>query len=293
MDRVIVTCALTGAQQGKEANPNLPTQPAEIVQQAVDAWNAGAAIIHIHARDPHNRATGDVAIFRQIVDGIRARGCDAVLNLSTGGAIAGLPLEERIAMVPALTPEIASFSVGSSLVGRWNAQAGCWERQFNLVQSYDDLALIARTLRAHGTRPELEVYDLSMLNNIEMLLEAGLLERPLWINLVTGIAGQNLRPTAKNLIFLLDLLPAESHWLVSAIGGRAHWQMAALALSLGGHVRTGLEDNVYLEKGVLAPDNAHLVEKIVRLARIIGRDPATPAEVRERLRLIDPREEPQ
>lgn len=108
MDRVIITCALTGAQQGKEANPNLPTQLGEIIQQAVDAWNAGAAVIHIHARDRNDRATADVNVFRQIVDGIRARGCDVVLNLSTGGAIAGLPLSERIAIVPALKPEVAS-----------------------------------------------------------------------------------------------------------------------------------------------------------------------------------------
>jgi len=285
MDKVIITCALTGAQQGKETNPNLPTQPEEIIQQSVDAWNAGAAIVHIHARDPNNRPTANVNIFRQIVDGIRAQGCDVVINLSTGGAIAGLSLEERIAVVPLLKPEIASFSVGSGMGGRWNSQTARWERQFNLVQSYDDLAFIGHTMLEHGTRPELEVYDLGMLNNIEMLVESGVLQRPLWVNLVTGIPGQNLRPSVKVVMYLVDNLPVDAYWQISAIGGQNHWYMAALALAMGGHVRTGLEDNLYLEKGVLASANAQLVEKLVHLSRLIGREPATPTEVRKFMQL--------
>jgi len=285
MDKVIITCALTGAQQGKEVNPNLPTQPEEIIRQSVDAWNAGAAIVHIHARDVNNRPTADANIFRRIVEGIRAQGCDVVLNLSTGGAIAGLSLEERVAIVPLLKPEIASFSVGSGMSGRWNSQTARWERQFNLVQSYDDLAAIARTMLEHGTRPELEVYDLGMLNNVDMLMEAGILQSPLWINLVTGIPGQNLRPSVKGVVHLVESMPHDACWQISAIGGQNHWRMAALALTMGGHVRTGLEDNVYLEKGILAHSNAHLVEKMVQLSRLIGRQPATPAEVRKYMQL--------
>jgi 3-keto-5-aminohexanoate cleavage enzyme len=285
MDKVIITCALTGAQQGKEANPNLPTQPEEIIDQAVESWRAGASIIHIHARDRKDRPTSEVGIFRQIADGIRARGCDVVLNLSTGGAIAGLPLGERIAMVPALEPEIASFSVGSGMMGRWNPQKACWERQFNLVQSYDDLAFIARTMLEHGTKPEMEVYDLGMVNNIEMLLEAALLEPPLLVNFVTGIPGQSLKPTVENLVYVVGRLPEDSCWLVSSIGGRNHWRMMAAALAMGGHVRTGLEDNVYVEKDDLARDNAQLVEKVVGLVRLVGREPATSAETRALLKL--------
>jgi len=288
MDKVIITCALTGAQQGKEVNVNLPTQPEEIIRQSVDAWNAGAAIVHIHARDVNNRPTADVNIFRRIVDGIRAQGCDVVLNLSTGGAIAGLSLEERVAIVPLLEPEIASFSVGSGMSGYWNSQTARWERQFNLVQSYDDLAFIARTMLEHGTRPELEVYDLGMLNNVEMLVEAGMLQSPLWINLVTGIPGQNLRPSINGVVYLVENLPHDACWQISAIGGQNHWRMAVLALAMGGHVRTGLEDNVYLEKGILAHSNAHLVEKMVQLSRLIGRQPATPAEVRKYMQLKQP-----
>ncbi|MFQ5614756.1 MAG: 3-keto-5-aminohexanoate cleavage protein, partial [Anaerolineae bacterium] len=146
MSKLIITAALTGAQQGKEANPNLPEQPDEIIVQAIACWRAGAAIVHIHARDERGRATSDVAVFRQIVNDIRAAGCDVVLNLTTGGAIAGLPLAERIAVVPALKPEIASFSVGAAMVGKYDAEQKRWTRDFTMPISYAEMETIARTM---------------------------------------------------------------------------------------------------------------------------------------------------
>lgn len=286
MDKLIITAALTGAQQGKAANPNLPEQPHEIIQQAIECWRAGAAIVHLHARDERGKATSDVKVFREIVQGIRAAGCDVVINLTTGGAIAGLPLRERIAVVPELKPEIASFSVGATMVGKYDADKQRWLRDFTMPISYADMETIARTMMENGVRPELEVYDAAMLNNVTTLREQGWLAEPLWINFVMGIPGQVTAATPKNLMHLVDLLPANSFWLVSVIGGRAHWAMAAVAMALGGHVRTGLEDNVYLEKGVLAQSNAQMVEKMARLAREVGREVATAREARERLRLV-------
>jgi 3-keto-5-aminohexanoate cleavage enzyme len=283
--KVIITCALTGAQQGKEANPNLPEQPDEIIRQAVECWRAGAAIVHIHARDARGKATSDVAVFRRIVEGIRAAGCDVVINLTTGGAIAGLPLRERIAVVPALKPEIASFSVGAAMVGKYDAEKQKWARDFTMPISYADMEVIARTMLEHGVRPELEVYDAGMLNNIAILREQGWLSDPLWINFVMGIPGQVTVATPRNLLHLVENLPENAQWTVSAIGGRAHWQMVALAMILGGHARTGLEDNVFIERGTLASGNAQMVEKAVRIAREIGREIATPAEAREMLGL--------
>lgn len=285
MDKLIITAALTGAQQGKEANPNLPEQPDEIIQQAIDCWRAGAAIVHIHARDACGKATSDVRVFRRIVEGIRAAECNVVINLTTGGAIAGLPLAERIAVVPELGPEIASFSVGAAMVGRYDAEQKRWARDFTMPISYADMETIARTMQENGVRPELEVYDAGMLNNIAMLREQGWLSDPLWLNFVMGIAGQVTPATPKNLLHLVESLPPNALWLVSAIGGRAHWQMAAVAMALGGHARTGLEDNVYVERGVLASGNTQMVEKITRLARDIGREIATPAEARKILQL--------
>ncbi len=285
MDKLIITAALTGAQQGKEANPNLPEQPDEIIQQALDCWRAGAAIAHLHARDARGQATSDVRVFRRIVEGIRAAGCDVVINLTTGGAIAGLPLRERIAVVPELKPEIASFSVGAAMVGRYDAAQQKWTRDFTMPISYAEMEIIARTMQENGVRPELEVYDAGMLNNVAMLREQGWLSEPLWINFVMGIHGQVTPTTPKNLMHLVDNLPPNALWLTSAIGGRAHWQMAAVTMALGGHVRTGLEDNVYLARGVLANGNAQLVDKMVRLARDVGREIATPNETRAQLKL--------
>ena len=285
MDKLIITTALTGAQQGKEANPNLPEQHDEIIRQAIECWRAGAAIVHLHARDGRGKATSEVKVFRRIVEGIRAAGCDVVINLTTGGAIAGLPLAERIAVVPQLKPEIASFSVGAAMVGRYDAEQKRWARDFTMPISYADMETIARTMLENGVRPELEVYDAGMLNNIAILREQGWLSDPLWINFVMGIAGQVTTATPKNLLHLVESLPPNALWLVSAIGGRAHWPMAAVAMALGGHVRTGLEDNVYIERGMLASGNAQMVEKMVRLAREIGREVATPGEAREALEL--------
>lgn len=286
-DKVIITCALTGAQQGKEANPNLPEQPHEIVQQAVDAWRAGAAIVHIHARDRNGKSTADVAIFREIVEGIQGR-CSVVLNLTTGGAVAGLPLEERIRVVPDLRPEIASLSVGSgSLLGRYDFEQRRWlrDRLVTLFPSYAEMEMAARTFRDNGVRPELEVYGTAFLNNVRLLRDMGLLEEPLLVNVVTNIPGECIPWSPKNVLFLVESLPPNAQWLVTAIGGKVHFLSVALSVALGGHVRVGMEDNVYIERGVLAKSNAQIVEKTVGLLRALGKEIASPAEARAILQL--------
>lgn len=286
-DKVIITCALTGAQQGKEANPNLPEQPHEIVQQAVDAWRAGAAIVHIHARDRNGKPTADVAIFREIVEGIQGR-CSVVLNLTTGGAVAGLPLEERIRVVPDLRPEIASLSVGSgSLLGRYDFEQRRWlrDRLVTLFPSYAEMEMAARTFRDNGVRPELEVYGTAFLNNVRLLRDMGLLEEPLLVNVVTNIPGECIPWSPKNVLFLVESLPPNAQWLVTAIGGKVHFLSVALSVALGGHVRVGMEDNVYIERGVLAKSNAQIVEKTVGLLRALGKEIASPAEARAILQL--------
>jgi 3-keto-5-aminohexanoate cleavage enzyme len=288
MSKTIVTCALTGAQQGKEANPALPEQPAEIITQGIDAWRAGASILHIHARDSAGKASSDVAVFREIVEGLREGGCDAVLNLTTGGAVAGLPLEERIKVVSELKPDIASFSVGGgSLLGRYDADSDGWkgDRFVSLFSSHAELERVARIFRDNGVRPELEVYHSGMLNNIAALQERGVFEEPLLVNIVMGIPGETSRATVKNLLYLVEGLPPGSQWLVSAIGARNHFRMLGAVVAMGGHVRVGLEDNVYLARGQLAACNAELVEKAVRVLRDLGSEPASASETREILKL--------
>lgn len=288
MDSVIVTCALTGAQQGKEANPNLPEQPDEIVAQGLAAWRAGAAILHIHARGAAGKPTSDVAVFRRIVEGLREAGCDAVLNLTTGGAVAGLPLEERLRVVPELRPEIASFSVGGgSLLGRFDENEGRWlrDRFVPLFSSHAELEGTARLFLEHGVRPELEVYHAGMLNNVRALKARGVLAEPLLVNFVMGIPGEVSEATVKNLLFLVEGLPPGAVWQVSAIGARNHFRMIGAALAMGGQVRVGLEDNVYVARAELARSNGQIVEKAVRIMREIGFGPAGPAAARARLGL--------
>lgn len=278
MQKTIITAALTGAQQGKEANPNLPIRPDEIIAQGYAAWQAGAAILHIHARDAAGKASADVDIFAEIVAGLQSR-CDAVINLSAGGAIAGLTLSERLRVVTELRPEIASLSVGSAMVGRYDAAAGRWARDFTLCQSYADLEQIAQTMLAAGTKPELEIYDLGMLNNALLLYDMGLLPEPLFFNFVLNLQGQNPAPTPRNLLHLVESLPPAAVWLATGIG-RSEFSVAAMAVVMGGHVRVGLEDNVYVERGVLAESNAQLVDKAVLITRALGREVASPNEAR-------------
>lgn len=285
-EKVVVTCALTGAQQGKEANPNLPEQPDEIVTQGLEAWSAGAAVLHIHARDTSGRPTADVDVFRTIVAGLRDAGCDAILNLTTGGAVAGLPLDERIRVVSELRPEIASFSVGSgSLLGRWDDQESAWvrDRFVPLFGSHAELETVARTFLDHGVKPELEVYHAGMLNNIAALADRGVLAQPLLVNFVMGIPGEVTEASVKNLVFLTDALPPGANWLVSAIGARNHFRMLGAVVAMGGHVRVGLEDNVYVGPGRFARSNGEMVEKAVRILGELGYTPATPQEARETL----------
>jgi uncharacterized protein (DUF849 family) len=290
MGKVIVTCALTGAQQGKEANPNLPEQPGEIIAQGLEAWRAGAAVLHIHARDAQGKATADVAVFRRIVEGLRSEGCDAVLNLTTGGAVAGLAIEERIRVVPELKPDIASFSVGGGcLLGRYDQSEQRWTRDrfVPLFSSHAELERVARVFLENGVRPELEVYHSGMLNNIWALRDRGVLSEPLLVNLVMGIPGECTKATVKNLVFFVDSLPPDTQWLVTAIGARNHFRMLGAIVAMGGHVRVGLEDNVYVRHGELARNNGQVVDKAVGLLREAGAEPASPTEARAILHLRD------
>ena len=289
--KTIITCALTGAQQGKDANPGLPEQPEEIIEQGIQAWRAGAAILHIHARDGSGRATADVAVFRRIAEGLRERGCDALLNLTTGGAVAGIDLDERIRVVPELQPDIASLSIGSGcLLGRYDERERAWtgDRVVPLFASHRELERVARVFFESGVRPELEVYHAGMLNTLHALRERGVLREPLLVNLVMGIPGECTKATVRDLVFLVDGLPPGAQWLVSAIGARNHFRMLGAVVAMGGHIRVGLEDNVYLGPGRLARGNGEVVDKAVRILRELGGAPASVDEARTILRVEPP-----
>jgi 3-keto-5-aminohexanoate cleavage enzyme len=262
---VILTAAVVGAEVTRAQNPAVPYTPAEIAAAAVDAWRAGAAAVHLHARWPDGRPSQEAVHFREIVDRIRAAGCDAVLQCSTGGAV-GMSVDERLgSLVPGA--EMGTLNMGTMNFG---------DEVF--VNARPDIVRIARTLREKGLVPECEVYDAGMLDTLRWLMEKGHLAQPYHVQFVLGVPG-GMAATERNLRFLVEGLPEPAHWTVAGIG-RAELPMAELALALGGHVRVGLEDNLFLSKGVLAKGSHELVEAARALALRAGRRPATPAEAR-------------
>ena len=262
---VIVTAAVVGAEVTRAQSPWVPYTPTEIAQAAIDAWRAGAAAVHLHARWPDGRASQEAVHFREIVDRIRAAGCDAVIQCSTGGAV-GMSVDERLGSL------VDGAEMGTLNLGTMNFGDGVF------VNARPDIVRIAGRLREKGLAAECEVYDAGMLDTLRWLLARGHLAAPYHVQFVLGVPG-GMAANERNLRFLLDGLPEPAHWTGAGVG-RAQLELAALALRLGGHVRVGLEDNLYLSKGVLAKGSHELVEAAVRLSRQAAREPASPAVAR-------------
>jgi 3-keto-5-aminohexanoate cleavage enzyme len=270
-DRLIISAALTGSWPSKEQNPALPVTEEEIAQSALECWRAGAAIVHLHVRDDAGKVTCDPNRYAKVRDLITAAGSDVIVNMSTGGGAGQTTDEDRMAPVE-LEPEIASFDCGSLNFG---------QRVFiNSPQFLDELA---DRMSKHGVMPEIECFEPGHVQNALRLIDDGKLKPPFWFQFVLGVRGGS-PGDVKQLVHLVDMIPAGSHWSICGIG-RAQLQLGVIAMAMGGHVRTGLEDNLYYHKGELATSNAQLVERLVRLAGEIGRPVATPTEAREILGL--------
>lgn len=271
MRKVIITVATTGGFHGKEANPNLPEQPDEISESIYACYNEGAAIAHIHARDKNGKATGDVESFREIKKRIRDK-CDIILAFSTGGG-KDLSNEERIQSALG-GPDICSLNMGTLV----RPTGWVWLNPPNLLEEW------AAILKQRGIKPEMEVYSHSMLEDVENLISKGLVQKPYFINLVMGMRRQGaLSATVKNLLSLIDFLPQDSVFNVTALG-QMQLPLTTLGVLMGGNVRVGLEDNIYYSKGVLAT-NEQLVARSVRIIRELGLEVATPGEARQILGL--------
>lgn len=268
MEKLIITVAPTGNVPTRKSDPSLPLTPDEIAEDVYRCYQAGAAIVHIHARDENGKPTADPQVFKVIMEKVKLK-CDIVIQLSTG-ARAGKDAAERGACID-LKPEMASLATGSSNFAR--------SVNYNPPGLIKDLA---QRMAKNGVKPEIEIFDLSALEYAVFLTEKGLLKPPLHINLVLDVPG-SLRGTARNLFFLVESLPAGCTWSVTSIG-KSHRQLSALALILGGHVRTGIEDGPDLGDGKPV-SNVELVERIARLASVYGRSLAAPAEARSILGL--------
>lgn len=271
--KVIITCALTGGIHGKEANPNLPEQPDEIVAQGIAAWRAGAAILHVHARNPDGSNTMDKTIYHELHRRLCAE-TDAIIQLTTGGSPV-LPVNERLNTV-LLNPEMCSLNMG--LLNFFIRG-----EQVFFSNHRADILRFAGEMRRRGVKPELEVYNIAMLEEVEHLIGSGLLEPPYLINFVLHTPTQGgQRGTPENLIEMARRLPAGAICNVSSMG-RTQLPITTIALAMGLNIRVGMEDNVYYRRGELLNDNAQLVERAARVARELQLEPATPDEARAAL----------
>ena len=303
MEKLIITCALTGGATMRVQTPYVPYKPKEIIEEAVRAADAGAASVHIHARDPSTgKPTMDVGVFREIAAGIKARSDVIVCPTTAGGA--GTPVEERIKVIPSLKPEVASFNMGSinfafyPIAERYKDEDFSlpWEKEYILStkdfifrNTFGDMETLARIMQENGTKPEHEIYEIGHLYNLAFLIKRGIIKPPVWIQFVAGVLGgignhyedlMDLKRAADRLIG-----PENYKWSVIGAGFPASFNLGTMGILMGGNVRVGLEDNIFIEKRVLSKSNGELVQKMVRIARELGKEPATPEDARQILGL--------
>ncbi|KQL46154.1 3-keto-5-aminohexanoate cleavage protein [Brevibacillus choshinensis] len=269
MEKLIITAALTGAETTKEQQPNLPVTPDEIAQAAYECYQAGASIVHIHARDKQGAATQDIEVYREIFSKI-AKKCDVIIQPSTGGGT-WHTLEERLQPVY-LKPEMATLTTGTCNFG-----GDVFMNTREYIEKY------AEEMTRLQVKPEFEIFERGMIANALDLLRKGLVTEPLHFDFVMGVSGA-ITAEPRDLVYLVESIPEKSTWTVAGIG-RHQLPLALLAIAMGGHVRVGFEDNIYYSKGVLASSNAQLVERIANIAKECGREIATPEEARRILGL--------
>jgi 3-keto-5-aminohexanoate cleavage enzyme len=270
MDKLIITACITGAEIDKKLFPDLPVTPEEQAQAAYECRMAGASIIHLHVRNDKGESTQDKACFERAIRAIKEKAPDLIIQPSTGGSV-GMTPEERLQPV-SLKPEMATLSCGTVNFG-----------DDVFMNSPLDIEAFARKMKEEGVKPEIEVFDVGMINNAVNLVKKGLVDPPLHFDFVMGVPG-GIPGTPKNLMHLVESIPPGSTWSVAGIG-RAELPLGVMAIILGGHVRVGFEDNIYYKKGEKCKTNAQLVERIARLAKELGREVATPDEAREILGL--------
>lgn len=286
MDKLIITAAITGSLVTPQQNPNIPVTPEQIAKAAVESAEAGAAIVHLHVRDPESGIpVQDTDLFSEVVNRIRKES-DVIINISTGGG-PGMTFDERIGVIPKLSeqkgsrPEIASLNAGSVNFGILSERKKDFVMSAVQINPWPELKRFAETMLKHDVKPEIEVYEAGMVNNAKVLQSIGALKEPLHFQFVLGVLGA-MQPTVENLVFLKTCIPEKATWSVCAVGLDI-FKIGPAAIASGGHVRVGLEDSVYLSSGVKAKSNRELVVKISSIAELMGRPLASPEEARDML----------
>jgi len=275
-DKVIVSCALTGAVTTKRHCPAIPYTPVEIAEEARRAYEAGAAIAHIHARNDDGSPAWSKETFARIMAETKAR-CPILINWSTGGAG---PMTERVDHL-ALRPHIAALNMGSMNYAKWSAAKRQFAFNFVFANPFDDIIAFATAMKEHGAKPEMECFDVGHTASHRVLVDLGLLEAPYYFSFIMGVLG-GIPASARHLAFQADQVPAGARWKVIGIS-RDQWSLVMAALALGGDIRVGLEDNFYLPSGAMAASNGALVSAAVELVKLSGRSVATVDEAKQLL----------
>ncbi|MFZ0927727.1 MAG: 3-keto-5-aminohexanoate cleavage protein [Syntrophobacteraceae bacterium] len=297
-EKAVVTAAITGSIHTPTMSDYLPITPKQIADDALSAYEAGAAVCHIHARNPETgMPSPDLNLIKEIITSIKSR-CNIVVCITTGGGF-GMTVDQRVAPVVQYKPELASFNAGSinfalfpviQKIKEWKYD---WEKQFLAASEDVIFSNTFKSMREYcakfgeaGTKPEFEIYDAGMINNIAFMIQAGYVKKPVYIQFVMGVLG-GITPSSENLLFLVDYakkLIGDFEFSV-CVAGKAQFPICTQSLLIDGNVRVGLEDNLFLEKGQMAKNSGEQVAKIIRIARELGIEPATPDEARKILGL--------
>jgi 3-keto-5-aminohexanoate cleavage enzyme len=280
-DRAVITCAVSGAVADKQQCPGIPYTPEEYAKEVRRARDAGASMVHIHAREPAGTPTVAVEHYRAITQAILAETPDIIVNFSTGWV--GLPMAERVAHITELKPEIGALNMGSMNYAKYSPKRKSFVFSFVFENDFGDIIFLLERMAEAGVKPECECFDVGHVESVAPLLDMGALTAPVQLSLIHGVVG-GISATARNLAHMASVVPDGSTWGVIAVG-RQQWAMVAAAAALGGNVRIGFEDNFYLPSGEMASSNGDLVEAAEQVIRLQGREVAEPAEARALLSL--------
>ena len=283
-DPVVITCAISGAIANREQCPAIPYAPEEYGAEAKRIVDEGGVMIHIHARNPEGVPSYEIEDFAAITEAIRASVDDVIINYSTGTV--GVSIEKRVAYLEALRPEVAALNMGSMNYAKYSKSRKEFVFKTVFENSFDEIIELLKALNDNGIKPEHECFDIGHIGSLHPLVDMGLLKNPLHIDCVMGVLG-GIPPSKRNMAAMVDNMPAGSHWGVVGIS-RDQWMLIEAALELGGSIRVGLEDNLYLPSGEMAGSNGELVAVARQMTEAAGRRPATVAQARGLLGIPTP-----
>jgi 3-keto-5-aminohexanoate cleavage enzyme len=281
-DPVVITCAISGVLANREQCPAIPYTPAEYAAEARRIVDEGGVMIHIHARKPNGSPSFEVEDYKAISQAIRAEvGDAAIVNFSTGAV--GVSIEKRVAYLRECRPEVAALNMGSMNYAKYSRSRKDFVFKMVFANPFEEIVALLEAMNELGIKPEHECFDVGHVGSLEPLIDMGVLHPPLHVDCIMGVTG-GIPPSARNLAAMVDNIPAGSHWGVIGIS-RQQWLLVAAALTLGGSVRVGLEDNLYLPSGEMAGTNGELIAQARHMAEEVGRRPATVAEARAMLQI--------